>query len=322
MNIFKYGKTWFVGPVLTFSVLSPIPANAAYPARPITIVVPFGTGSGSDIQARFIANVMAQELKATVLVENRPGANAMIGAEYVAKAAPDGYTLLFGSGTANAANYSMYPKNIKYSPDSFATIALISKSPVLLFAPTSSKYGDIRNVLSTAAKNPAGLSCGSGNTITQVACDTLKTKTNVFNVPYKGNSQSVTDLAGGQINIAFSDMIAASALVHASKITPLAIAASDRLDVLPDVPTFEEQGLKGFNFISWGALFAPAGTPTEIVLKLNSTARKAIASDDWETQRKRDGALKVTEDLNLSKKWVDDEIIRWKQYIQTMGSEG
>lgn len=297
-------------------------AHAAdeYPKKPVTIVVPFGPGSGSDVVSRIYSKFVTEVTGATVLVENRPGANAMIGAQMVAKAAPDGYTVLMGSGTANGANYSLYADRITYRPEDFATVAVIFVTPPVIFAAPEVGGDTLQSTLSAAGASGRSATCGNGNAVTLVACMMLRRVTGkeLAPVSYKGNAQSLTDLAGNQITLAISDMGAAAPFVAQGRVRPVAIAARKRLDSLPGVPTASEQGID-IDFLSWNAVFVPSGTPEPIVAKLNAAAKRMLASPEWQKQREVTGGTDVSGDLQFSRQFVTDEIAKWERYVRETG---
>lgn len=299
-----------------------VPACAdTFPQKPITIIVTFGAGSASDVNARFYARALKERLNATAVVDIRPGAAGMIGAQVVAKAAPDGYTVLMGSGTVNAANYPLYRDRITYTPQQFETVAVIYVSPAVLFS-TKDLAGDtLQAVLQEAKRTGRKLSCGSGNAITLVACEMLSQKTgaDIVSVPYKGNAQSLTDLAGGQISIAFADVAAAAPFMSRGAIRPVAVPSSSRLTTLPEVKTFAEQGIPNFDFLSWNALFVPAGTPKDIIVRLNEAARHMLASAEWERQRMATTGMKVSGDIKESQDFVAAEVAKWERYVKESG---
>ena len=305
---------------LTVALALPASAQGSYPSKPITIVVPFAPGSGTDVVSRIYSKFIAEEMGGTAVIDYRPGANAMIGAQLAAKAAPDGYTVLMGSGTANAANYALYADRIPYKPEAFTTVSVIFVTPPVIFA-APGIAGDTAQMAIAAAKGSArGASCGTGNAVTLVACEMLKrlTGSDMVVVSYKGNAQSLTDLAGGQIALAISDMGAAASFVSSGKIRPIAIAAHNRLASLPGVPTALEQGLD-MDFLSWNAVFVPAGTPQAAVVKLNAAARRMLASPEWDKQRQMIGGTEVSGELASSQKFVADEIAKWTRYVRETG---
>lgn len=178
----------------------------------------------------------------------------MIGAQVVAKAPPDGYTILMGSGTVNAVNYSLFADRIPYKPSSFETISVVSATPVVLFGQSALSSNSLEGFISNIRKVGAP-TCGSGNAVTQIACEMFKrrTKLNLMNVPYNGSGRALTDLAGAQITMAFSDLVAGLPFIGTSgTVSPIAIASDQKLEALPKAINFERQGMSGFNLLSWG----------------------------------------------------------------------
>jgi tripartite-type tricarboxylate transporter receptor subunit TctC len=297
-----------------------VPVANAYPTKPITIVVPFGPGSGTDVVSRIYSKFITEEMGVAAVIDYRPGANAMIGAQLAAKAPADGHTVLMGSGTANAANYALYADRIPYRPEQFTTVSVIFVTPPVIFAAPGVDGDTVQKVLAAAKTSARGASCGTGNAVTLVACEMLKrlTGSDLVAVSYKGNAQSLTDLAGGQITLAISDMGAAAPFVSSGKARPVAIAAHARLASLPGVPTVLEQGLD-MDFLSWNAVFVPAGTPQAAITKLNAAARRMLASPEWDRQRKTSGGTDVSGELGFSQKFVADEIAKWTRYVSQTG---
>ena len=313
--------------VASAALLAPAAAQTqrdAYPDKPITIVVTFGAGSGSDVAARLYAKALKDKLNATAVVDLKPGAAGMIGAQAVARAAPDGYTLLMGSGTVNAANYPLFRDRITYQPQSFATVAILYTSPATLFAVRDMKGETVADLLQEARRAGRKLSCGSGNAVTQVACEMLKRKTgaDIVGVPYKGNAQSLTDLAGGQITLAFSDLAAAAPFMARGAVRPLAMPSRSRHVSLPEVRTFAEQGIADFEFLSWNGIFVPAGTPREVIAKLNDVARHLLESPEWENLRNTTSGSNTSGDLKESQEFVAAEIAKWERYVRESGVKG
>lgn len=293
-------------------------AQVSWPQRAITVVVPFGTGSGSDLGSRILAKDLAQELGVTVVVDNKPGANGAIGAKTVAKAAPDGYTLLVGSGTTNAVNYAYFGPRLGYKPEAFKAVGGMGFSALSLYVSTDAPWQSLADLVAAAKKQPGTFSCGSGNSVTQVACAVFKKRAGIdsVNAPYKSNSQSLTDLAGGQLSYAFSDASAAQILVDGKRVRPLAVAAEKRAEAMPDVPTFAEQGFDDFVFTGWTAVFAPAGTPGPIVNKLNEMVRRSNNGAEATALRKHSGSGLLDFDTAAAQQYVDAEVRRWTAYVK------
>lgn len=293
-------------------------AQPAWPAKPVTLIVPFGPGSGTDIGTRILGKNLSQDLGVPVIVENKPGANGAIGAQAAAKAAPDGYTLLIGSATTNAVNFAFFPSKLGYTPDALIAVAGQGSSPVVLYVAADAPWKNLGELVAAARGTPGQFSCGSGNTVTQVACAVFKKRANIdaVNAPYKSNPQSLTDVAGGLLSYAFSDLSAAQNLVDGKKIRPLAVAASTRVANAADIGTFGEQGFSDFEFTAWTAVFAPAGTPAPVVEKLNALIHRSNQPPEVAQMRARSGSSALDFDVTQAQRFVDAEVARWSQYVK------
>lgn len=292
-------------------------ARDAFPSKPITLVVPFGAGSGTDLVARVVAKSLQASLGVAVVVDNRPGANGAIGATAVARAKADGHTLLVGSATTNAANFSFFPGKLGYGPESFDIVAGLSYSPISLYVPVASPWKTVADLVAAGNRQGPGLTCGSGNAVTQVACEVFRQQTGItaVNVPYKSNPQSLIDVAGGQVAYAFSDAGAAQTFIDGRKLRPLAVAATERYGAYPDAPTFREQGVDHFEFTGWTAVYAPAGTPAPVVERLNQAVRAAVESPESRQLLTQSGSGVMNMDVAQSRRFSTNEISRWTRYI-------
>jgi tripartite-type tricarboxylate transporter receptor subunit TctC len=296
-------------------------AQAAYPNKPITLVVPFAPGSGSDLTARALSKDMSAVLKQPVVVSNRPGANGAIGAAAVANAAADGYTLLLGSGTTQAANFAFQIGNMGYKPDSLSMISGIGASPVMLFVAAADTNPSVNSLVQQAKKNIGKMSCSSGNAVTEVACAVFKKQAGIFapTIPYRSNAQSLQDLAGGQISFSFSDPSAALALMDGKRIKPLAVASSKRLSAFKEVPTFAEAGYKDIEITAWTGLFAPAGTSRDIVDKLNAIVKTHVESEEVSRLLARFGGYPLWMTVDESQRFLQQEQAKWRRYVTSTG---
>ena len=298
-------------------------AQDTWPARPITLVVPVAAGSGTDLGARMLARDMATLLKANIVVENKPGANGMIAAQQVARAKPDGHTFLVGNATSNAANYAFYRGQpvLGYTPSAFEIVGGIGLSPLSLYVPANSAWKNVADLVAEARRNPGKLNCGSGNSTTQVACEVLRKQAgiSIVNVPYKGNPQSLTDVAAGQLSFAFADSSVAQSLIASGKLRALGVAAAQRNPATPEAATFIEQGFPGFEITGWSALFAPTGIPEAIAERLNGVIRQAVQMPEAREARARSGGLPLSMTLPESRRWIAAEIARWDAFIESTG---
>lgn len=247
-------------------------AQAAWPERPITLVVPYTPGGVTDALARVVATALSERLKQPVVVDNRAGGGANIGAALVARANPDGYTLLMGSAATHAINVSLY-KKLSYDPiKDFAPISLVAEVPNVLVVNPSVPVHSVKELIAYAKANPGRLnfgSSGAGGTI-HLSGELFKSMAGVqmTHVPYKGSAPAVNDLLGGQIQVMFDSSVVP--YVKAGRLRALGVTSATRSSALPDVPTIAEAGLPGYEATAWFGVLAPAGTPEPVVTKLNT----------------------------------------------------
>ena len=259
-------------------------AADSWPNKPITYVVPFAPGGNTDTLARIIGPKVSTALGQPVVIENKPGAGGNIGSDFVAKAKPDGYTILGGTISSHAINASMYP-NMPYDPiKNFEPITVLGQAPLLLVVPADSPYKTVKDLLDAAKAKPGSLSFASaGNgTSPHLAGELLKSsaKIQATHVPYKGSGPAVTDLLAGHVQFMFDTALIVGGHIKAGKLRPLAVTSSKRTSLFPDVPTLAEAGVPGYEIGSWQAVYAPAGTPKPIVERLNAEIVKALKSPD------------------------------------------
>ena len=271
--------------LLAMAVPAAGPAEAqSWPARPITLVVPFTAGTASDVLARSFAEYLQKRLGQPVVIDNRGGAGGNIGGAAVAKAAPDGYTFLFATTGPAATNKLMYA-TMAFDPErDFAPVALVAKLPVIIEARAGAPIADLGALIAYAKANPGKLSIGfPGNgTLGHITGLMLARSGGLdFNaVQYRGSAQIISDLLGGHIDLGMDSMAAYVTNVQGGQLSALAIASARRWPGLPNVPTVSEAGLPGFEASVWYALMAPAGTPAEIVARLNAEANAYLATDE------------------------------------------
>jgi len=263
---------------------APAQAEDKWPSRPITYVVPFAAGGTTDVLARVIGNKLGPALGTTVVVDNKPGAGGNIGSDFVAKAAPDGYTILGGTISSHAINVSLYP-NMPYDPiKSFRPVTLIGTLPNVLVVNASSPYQTLNEVIGAARSKPEALSFGSsGNGTSQHLSGELfqsMTGAKMLHIPYKGSAPAMQALLGQQVDLVFENILAAVPLIQAGKVRALAVTSGSRASSLPDVPTLSEAGLSGYEIVSWQAVFAPAGTPQAVVQRLATEIGKIISDPE------------------------------------------
>jgi tripartite-type tricarboxylate transporter receptor subunit TctC len=256
----------------------------AWPAKPVTLVVPFPPGGGTDTGARIVAQKLATKWGQQVVVENKGGAAGQIGADAVAKARPDGYTILMGNIGTQAINPSLYPK-MPYDPDkAFAPISLVAELPLAMMVNPAVAAKSAAEFVALAKTQPGRLSYSSSGAggAPHLAAEMFKQATGTFilHVPYRGGGPAVSDLIAGHVQLSFMTVLEASGHIKAGKLRALAVTSDRRVAALPDVPALAEGTVPGFVSISWIGLLAPAGTPKEIVDKIAADVRDAIAAAD------------------------------------------
>jgi tripartite-type tricarboxylate transporter receptor subunit TctC len=272
----------WAGPSVIWSQASAQSSVQTWPSRPVTIIRPFAAGGGTDLLARALAQDLGERFGQQFVIDNRAGAGGNVGAAAVAKAAPDGYTILFGTPGPLANNKLMY-KNLPFDPEqAFAPIVLIAKSPLIIAAKVSLPVKDIKELAAYAKANPGKLNVGvPGNgTLGHITSVLLQRELGISmtDVPYRGTALVVNDLLGGQVDLAMDFMPSYVPLVREGKVRALAVTTSQRSSDLPDVNTVQDAGFPGFEATAWYALAAPAGTPSEIIDKLNAAANAFLKS--------------------------------------------
>lgn len=256
-------------------------ALAQYPDRPITLIVPFPAGSGTDAVGRIFAEEIGKRVGQTIIVENRPGANATIAANYVKRAAPDGYTLFVTTNTSHSAAPWLM-KNVPYDPvKDFTPIARGGNLPFILVTNPERPYSTVEQMLQYAKDNPGQITYASGNSTGIVAGGTLDFQAGMkaLHVPYKGTPQALTDLVAGQVDFMFTDVTSGLPFINSGRLKALAVSTAKRSALLPDLPAMEEAGLSDFDITSWNGFFGPAGMDPERVQLLNRTINEVIQDD-------------------------------------------
>jgi len=285
------------------------------------LVVPFSAGSATDQLARAIGAAVQQKIGQPVIVDNRPGANGIIGAEYVAKSAPDGYTILIGTNTTNAANQHLYRK-IPYDPiKDFTPISALGRGGQILVVHPAVHAETLGEFIALAKANPGKMTYGSGSASSHVAAEKLLHMADIrlLHVPYKSNPPAISDLLAGQINMMVTDMATGLPLVKSGKLRALGVSSRTRSPLLPNVPTIAEAGVPGYEATYWFAAFAPAGTPANIVAGLGKLVRDAAQSSAASSFFKSTGTEIFTTNPEELAQFTAQESAKWKAAIQTAG---
>jgi tripartite-type tricarboxylate transporter receptor subunit TctC len=305
-------------------------AQGAWPARPVRVVVPFAPGGTTDILARALAPELAKAFGQSFIVDNRAGAGGNVGADIVAKSAPDGYTLVMGTVGTQAINPSLYPKMPYDAAKDFAPITLVAGVPnVLVMNPAKAKAAgitDVRSLIAYARANPGKLnmaSSGNGTSI-HLAGELFKSMTGTYMVhfPYKGSGPALLDLVGGTMDLMFDNLPSALPHVKAGKLVALAVTSSERSAALPDVPTVAEAGpVKGYEATSWFGLLAPAGTPADIVQRIQQESAKALASPALKERLLSQGAIPSGNTPAEFGRFIAAETKKWAAVVKASGAK-
>jgi tripartite-type tricarboxylate transporter receptor subunit TctC len=295
----------------------------SFPTKPLRLVVGFTPGGGVDINARLLAPKLQEYLGQQVIVDNRPGAGTNIANEFVARAAPDGYTLLINTA-AVVINMSLYKKVNYDALKDFAPISLFSHSPNILTVHPSLPVKGVKDVVALAKAKPGAMnysSAGAGTTQHLTGeLFKLRTGTQIVHVPYRGSAPSLTALLGGEVEMTFANIPAISGHVKSKRLRALANAGPKRSDQLPDVPTMAESGIKGVEVVVWYGVLAPAGTPREIVTTLASAIAKAARAPDIRQRLVDQGAEPVGNSPEEFAKLLKEELVRWAEVVKVSGA--
>ncbi len=296
----------------------------AWPAKPLRIIVPFSAGGNTDILARLIGQELTRSLGQPVVVENKPGAAGNIGADYVAKSPPDGYTYVMGTVGTHAINASLYRKMPYDTVKDFAPVTLIASVPNVLVVYPPLPVNSVSDLIAYARANPGKLyfaSSGAGTSI-HLSGELFKTMTGVdiTHVPYKGSAPAVTDLIGGQVQLMFDNLPTSLPYIKAGKLRALAITSATRTPALPELPTMIESGLAGFDIGSWFGVFAPAGTPKEIITRVNADIQKSMQTQEMRDKLLQLGAQPVGLGPEAFAAHVKAEMARWAKVVKESGA--
>ncbi|WP_280156587.1 tripartite tricarboxylate transporter substrate binding protein [Piscinibacter sp. XHJ-5] len=299
-------------------MLAATPSFAAYPDKPIRLVVPFAAGGGTDLIARTLGAGMSTELGQQVVVDNKPGAGTIIGTDAVAKSAPDGYSIVIAT-FAHAINPSLQPK-LPYAHDkAFAPITLIGKGPNVLVVRADSPYKTVNDIVEAARARPGKLTYASqGNgTSAHLAGEMFNNlaKVQMIHVPYRGAGPAITDLLGGQVDMIFGTAAAVSTFVDGGKLRAIAVTTTQASPSYKGVPTVAET-VPGYAVESWYGLYAPAGTPADVIARLNAAAKKAAQNPDFVKKVEHEGLVVTATDPAELDRYVKAEEARWRKIVK------
>jgi tripartite-type tricarboxylate transporter receptor subunit TctC len=296
-----------------------------YPSQPIKLLVPFPPGGGTDVNSRLLANRISTTSGWTFVVDNKPGAGGNIGLEAVAKSKPDGYTLGMGQTSNIAINPALYPRMPYDSLKDFAPIVLVASQPVVLVVRQDAPFRTLSDLVATARAKPGALSMASSGsgTVTHLAGEMFAQRAGVkfLHVPYKGASQALTDVLGGQTDFTFITAPSVLPMVRSGKVRALAVSSAKRLPALPDVPTIAESGYKGFAAGDWKALVAPAGTRAEVIERVNAEVNKALRQPELVKKLHDEGSEPLGGTPQQAAQFLKDEHARWGTIVRESGAK-
>jgi tripartite-type tricarboxylate transporter receptor subunit TctC len=295
-----------------------------YPAKPIRLIVPFAAGGSTDLLGRTLASQLQESLGQPVIVDNRPGAGSNIGTEFAAKAAPDGYTLLMGTN-ANAVNHTLFT-NLRFDfVRDFAPISKVCSFLFILSLHPSVPAGSVAELIALAKKRPGELTFSSAGvgTGSHLAGELFNIMANVklVHVPYKGNAPSLTDLLGGQVSLSFINAIVVLPHLKSGKLRGLAVTSTQRFSAMPELPTISESGLPGFEAVGWNGLFAPAGTPPEVIQRLNAETVRILRNPEIQEKLVAQGAIVEGTSAAELEAFLRVDIERWAKTIKASGAK-
>jgi tripartite-type tricarboxylate transporter receptor subunit TctC len=295
----------------------------AYPAKPITFLVPFAAGSATDQLARALGQSITEQSKQAVVVDNKAGASGMMAAQSAARAAADGYTVLITTNTTQAANQHLYKKLPYDAVKDFQPVTGLGKGGQVLVVNSASPYKTVADLLAAARKNPGKLSFGSGSSSSRVAGEMFKqlSGTDILHVPYKSNPMAITDLLGGQIDLMITDTATGVPQIKAGKLRALGYSTQQRSALLPDVPTIDEAGVKGYDMGYWFAAYVPAGTPPAVVARLGELLHSAVKSAAAKTFFDAGGSDLWTTSPDELARFQAAETLKWGRVIKAAGIE-
>ena len=295
----------------------------AYPAKPITFTVPFAAGSATDQLARALGQSITAQTKQAVVVDNRAGASGMMAAQAAAKAAPDGYNVLITSNTTHAANEHLY-KKLPYDPvKDFQPVTGLGKGGQVLVVRADAAYRSVADIVAKARKEPGKLSFGSGSSSSRVAGEMFKqlSNTDILHVPYKSNPLAITDLLGGQIDMMITDTATGVPQIKGGKLRALGVSTAHRIALLPEVPTIDEAGVKGYDMGYWFAAYVPAGTPAAVVAQLRDLLVAGTKSAATTAFFRDTGVEAWTTTPDELVKFQAAETLKWGKVIKAAGIE-
>lgn len=308
--------------LLVFSFATGLAQAQNYPSKPVRLIVPFAAGGSTDVIARILAPKLSEVWGQQVLVDNRPGGNTVIGTDIVAKSPPDGHVLL-----VTPAPFTVVPSvltKLPYDPaKDFEPITLINTTPMGFVVHPGVPAKNLKELIALAKARPGQMNFGSSGSggVPHLSGELLNTMAGlkIIHVPYKGNAPALADLVGGHVDMAFNGLTSVMAFIKSGRLRVLGVTSLTRTAALPDVPTFDEQGLKGFQAVAWNGLTAPARTPKEAIVRIQEASARIIKSPELAEQLKRDGSDPVGSTTAEFTAHLRDEVVKWKKVLDRAG---
>jgi len=296
-------------------------AHAAYPERSVTIVVPYPPGGTTDLLARLVSMKLTKSLGQTFIVENKPGAGGQIGTLAVARAKPDGYTLVMGTINTHGINAAMYKKLSYRTVEDFAPVIIVADTPNVMIANKDAPFKTFEEFIAYAKSNPGAVSFGSTSMggSPHMSGELLKAKTGIdmVHVPYQGGGPMLNDVIGGQIQVGFDNLPSSAGHIQAGSLRALAVTTKDRWPTFKNVPSISESGVPDYEVSAWFGILAPAGTPADVVQKLNQSIASALTDEDVTTQLEGMGARRVKNTPQEFADRIKSEVAKWTEVVKT-----
>jgi len=308
---------------LAVSLVAPQAMAAEYPSKPMRLVVPFPAGGGGDTLARLVMTRVESELGQPIVVENLPGAGGNIGSASAARAAPDGYTLLYGTNGTFAINHALY-KSPGFSPKDFTPVSQLTQIGALFVVRPNFPAASVADLIAQAKANPGkftAASAGNGTT-SHLALELLNTRagTQILHIPYRGGALAIADVMGGQVDMMIDVIPNTAPQVKGGRVTALAVSTAERVPGFENVPTMQEAGVKGYAIAAWDGIFVPAGTPMPVVQRLESAIHKVLADPALQAQLRERGAQVAPSSPADFTTFVQAEMKRWGDVVQQSGA--
>lgn len=318
----KIGATALVGALFTVTAPGLAHADDSWPSKPISFVVPYAAGGFADTRMRLLARELADELKTSVVVENKAGAGGVIGTAFIVKSKPDGYTIGSGNLAPLSVNPTLMPKNVSYDVQKdIAPVILIEESPLILSVNNQVPVKTVKELIDLAKKDPGRLTFGSSGVggAHHLSGELFASEAGMqlSHVPYKGGAPAATDLMAGHIDMMFEMGYAAMPAIQAKKVHPLAVTSAKRLALLPDVPTMAESGLPGFESYNWQGVIAPAGTPDAVIQKLNAAFNSILKKPEVQKAFEATGGQSAGGTPEEFAAFIQSETEKWAKVIKS-----